>query len=312
MERSVVNRASSSSKRPHPPLLFGGVEGSGEDRDSELLCPVCLNLMTEPYVAVPCGHSFCHGCIRKSLELSPKCPQCASPLGGHTPSVFPNVALQSLLVKRNRLQTSPESSLLRDFEALLDRQRDLSPAELDRLQELLSSRQAALESERRSGEVQLLREFLSELKQKKTQELVKVESELERVDEDLKSVSIEDCNVNLGKKRVRMAQHFADLESKYWSLRMGKSSGKPDGELGEFQSDLMQLTRFSELRPLATLSYGTDLLNAAHIVSSIEFDRDADYFAIAGVTKRIKVYEYGTVIRDLVDMHYPVVEMVIL
>lgn len=42
---------------------------------------------------------------------------------------------------------------------------------------------------------------------------------------------------------------------------------------------------------------------------SIEFDRDCDYFAIAGVTKKIKVYEYGTVIQDAVDIHYPENEM---
>lgn len=42
---------------------------------------------------------------------------------------------------------------------------------------------------------------------------------------------------------------------------------------------------------------------------SIEFDRDCDYFAIAGVTKKIKVFEYGTVIQDAVDIHYPVNEM---
>ncbi len=45
------------------------------------------------------------------------------------------------------------------------------------------------------------------------------------------------------------------------------------------------------------------------LLCSIEFDRDCDYFAIAGVTKKIKVFEYGTVIRDQVDLHYPVVEM---
>uniref|UniRef100_A0ACB8F2S1 Uncharacterized protein n=1 Tax=Sphaerodactylus townsendi TaxID=933632 RepID=A0ACB8F2S1_9SAUR len=44
-------------------------------------------------------------------------------------------------------------------------------------------------------------------------------------------------------------------------------------------------------------------------VKSIEFDRDCDYFAIAGVTKKIKVYEYGTVIQDAVDIHYPENEM---
>ena len=44
-------------------------------------------------------------------------------------------------------------------------------------------------------------------------------------------------------------------------------------------------------------------------MSSIEFDKDSEYFAIAGVTRRIKVYEYSTVLRDAVDIHYPSLEM---
>lgn len=300
----------SGPKRPHPPFLLGGVEGSSEDRDSELLCPVCLDTMEEPYVASPCGHSFCHGCIRRSLELSPKCPQCATPLPAGQAALFPNVALHSLLVKRrkkiqlDRLEQQDPSSLLKEFDSLLDRQKSLTPAELARLQELLARRREALEEEHKTSQVELLKEFLAQLKRKKVQELVNIQQELERLEKDLGNLPAVkgETVLDLGPKRVRLAQHFTDLEAKYWTVGEEK--------LDEFQQDLDQLTRYSELRPLATLSYGSDLLNSANIVSSIEFDRDADYFAIAGVTKRIKVYEYAAVVRDLVDVHYPVVEMV--
>lgn len=80
-------------------------------------------------------------------------------------------------------------------------------------------------------------------------------------------------------------------------------------QLDEFQECLSKFTRYNSVRPLATLSYASDLYNGSSIVSSIEFDRDCDYFAIAGVTKKIKVYEYGTVIQDAVDIHYPENEM---
>ena len=33
------------------------------------------------------------------------------------------------------------------------------------------------------------------------------------------------------------------------------------------------------------------------IVSSIEFDKDQEFFAIAGVTKRIKIYDYNNVLK---------------
>lgn len=63
------------------------------------------------------------------------------------------------------------------------------------------------------------------------------------------------------------------------------------------------------LRPNIPLTFLCRLWLHCHLCFSIEFDRDCDYFAIAGVTKKIKVFEYGTVIQDAVDIHYPVNEM---
>ena len=44
--------------------------------------------------------------------------------------------------------------------------------------------------------------------------------------------------------------------------------------LNDFSDCLSKFTRYSNLRPLATLSYTTDMFNNASIVSSIEFDKD--------------------------------------
>lgn len=79
--------------------------------------------------------------------------------------------------------------------------------------------------------------------------------------------------------------------------------------LDEFRESLVKFSRYSSCKTLATLGYSTDLSNGS-IVSSIEFDKDNEFFAIAGVTKRIKIYDYLAVIRDVVDIHYPVAEMV--
>ena len=51
------------------------------------------------------------------------------------------------------------------------------------------------------------------------------------------------------------------------------------------------------MRPLATLAYTTDMFNSSSIVSSIEFDKNQEFFAIAGVTKRIKIYDYNVVLK---------------
>jgi hypothetical protein len=45
------------------------------------------------------------------------------------------------------------------------------------------------------------------------------------------------------------------------------------------------------------------------MVCSLSFDRDEEFFATAGVCKRIKVFECDTVLNEHVDIHYPVVEM---
>lgn len=76
------------------------------------------------------------------------------------------------------------------------------------------------------------------------------------------------------------------------SVASGSSSG-----LDTFRENLIKFSRYSKLRPLATLSYSNDVFNNSTIVSSIEFDKDNEFFAIAGVTKRIKVYEYAQVIQ---------------
>ena len=57
------------------------------------------------------------------------------------------------------------------------------------------------------------------------------------------------------------------------------------------------------------MNYSSDLVSTGNIVSAIEFDRDNEFFAIAGTTKRIKVYNYEMVLKDLVDLHYPAMEM---
>ncbi|XP_062336984.1 E3 ubiquitin-protein ligase COP1 [Osmerus eperlanus] len=118
-------------------------------------------------------------------------------------------------------------------------------------------------------------------------------------------------NSTLASRRKRLTAHFEDLEQCYFSNRMTRitDEGRNLNQLDDFMECLSKFTRYNSVRPLATLSYASDLYNGSSIVSSIEFDRDCDYFAIAGVTKKIKVFEYGTVIQDAVDIHYPVNEM---
>lgn len=56
----------------------------------------------------------------------------------------------------------------------------------------------------------------------------------------------------------------------------------------DFAETLEQFTQYSGWCELSSLNYG-DQSNPYSIVSSIEFDRDGEMFAVAGVTKKIKV-----------------------
>ena len=125
-------------------------------------------------------------------------------------------------------------------------------------------------------------------------------------------------------RRQRMHHHWGDLVSCYTNNRIQNllfSEPEPEeteperaedsrGGLEEFGSCLSSLTRYNTVRPLATLAYTTDMFNNSSIVSSIEFDKNQEFFAIAGVTKRIKIYDYNVVLKEMVDIHYPTTEMV--
>ncbi|KAG0207041.1 RING finger and WD repeat domain-containing protein 2 [Mortierella sp. NVP41] len=97
--------------------------------------------------------------------------------------------------------------------------------------------------------------------------------------------------VNINKKRV--AEHFEDLQRCYFDFSLTADTRKESG-LSSFCSTISKFTKFSRFEHVNTLRYG-DIYNTSSIVSSIEFDRDDEYFATAGVTKKIKIFEYGCI-----------------
>ncbi|XP_051133864.1 E3 ubiquitin-protein ligase COP1-like [Andrographis paniculata] len=132
------------------------------------------------------------------------------------------------------------------------------------------------------------------------------------------------CGLALARKR-RVHAQFTDLQEcylqkrRYWarlSLEQQmqerdshglKKEGYTEG-LEDFQSVLSTFTRYSRLRVVAELRHG-DLFHSANIVSSIEFDRDDELFATAGVSRRIKIFEFSSVVNESSDVQCPVAEM---
>lgn len=83
---------------------------------------------------------------------------------------------------------------------------------------------------------------------------------------------------------------------------------KSSDRLGAFFKGLCKFACYNKFKVCGTLR-NTDLLNSTNVICSLSFDRDEDYIAAAGVSKRIKIFEFGALSDESVDIHYPVAEM---
>ncbi|KAL7167667.1 hypothetical protein ACSBR2_038181 [Camellia fascicularis] len=87
-----------------------------------------------------------------------------------------------------------------------------------------------------------------------------------------------------------------------------KEKNKPIDRIGAFFSGLCKYARYSKFEVRGILRNG-DFHNSANVICSLSFDRDQEYFAAAGVSKKIKIYEFQELFNEAVDIHYPVIEM---
>lgn len=94
-----------------------------------------------------------------------------------------------------------------------------------------------------------------------------------------------------------------------WSLvQQDKEKEKPFDRLGAFFDGLCKYACYSKLEVCGTLRSG-EFTGASNVICSLSFDRDEDYFAAAGVSKKIKIFDFQALCNDSVDIHYPATEM---
>ncbi|KAK7307892.1 hypothetical protein VNO77_41344 [Canavalia gladiata] len=93
-----------------------------------------------------------------------------------------------------------------------------------------------------------------------------------------------------------------------WYAQKGKEQPKRKDTLGTFFDGLCKYARFCKFEVRGVLR-NADFNNPANVICSLSFDRDEDYFASAGISKKIKIFEFNALCNDSVDIHYPAVEM---
>ncbi|WOL00774.1 hypothetical protein Cni_G09487 [Canna indica] len=133
-------------------------------------------------------------------------------------------------------------------------------------------------------------------------------------------------------------KNFEQLESAYFSMRskseqLDISSAvrqdtdilKPQNQLcsvandpslddesskcrGSFFESLCKYVCYKKIEVRGSLR-NMDVLNSSNVICSLSFDHNEDYFAAAGASKKIKVFEFDSLVNSTVDIHYPVVEM---
>lgn len=93
-----------------------------------------------------------------------------------------------------------------------------------------------------------------------------------------------------------------------WLLEKDGGMCETTDRLGGFFTDLCKYARYNKIKVKGVLRSG-DLANSANVICSLSFDRDEDYLAAGGVSKKIKIFDFHALFDDSVDIHYPVIEM---
>lgn len=87
-----------------------------------------------------------------------------------------------------------------------------------------------------------------------------------------------------------------------------RSSGNAS-VLNKIRSTVSRMTTYNQFKSIASVNYNSDMYGSSSIVSSVDFDQSYERFAMAGVTKRIKIFDFHNILDRPYGVHYPLLEM---
>lgn len=280
--------------------------------------------MVDPAVA-SCGHSFCHACIHaylgyphkrrrrpSALPVHKPCPVCNTVLPD--PTVFPNIALAALVQPAHfpsAMHSAASPLPLFDVDRLPD-------ADADALLACLLSRRAKRQDSRHALRTALVLPFLERCHQEATAALDRVNDDLRLITTDLQRVRTSHRVNNIAtasslaptpapapapelhllttpdvdRRNHLVSKYHDNMKGLYYTRRRALV----DGALESVVDVLVDATSIASATRRATIQH-IDIMHGNHnLISSIEFNANGSIFATAGVTKRIKVFEFASVI----------------
>ena len=289
------------------------------DEIDSFTCPVCCDIMEDVKIT-KCGHTYCHDCITKSIEVFKKCPVCAVELTQN--DIFPNHHITKLVEKyKARIKTSKSSVLNSGIfgNLLTENTTNHHLHEFNEMIRILMQRQAMLETQESNKLLTEFFETLETIKKEKLEELNSrckvIKEDLSFVENNLKALNIETSEIGestsnlkfvepkgFSEQRRQMYASFNDIADCYFETRLGESNhGHNNSELNDFGlksfcNDFEKFFRYKSMKLLALMNYSHVSSNSTVIVSSIEFDKNNEFFAVAGIMRKIKIYNYSAVI----------------
>ncbi|GAA0150260.1 hypothetical protein LIER_09239 [Lithospermum erythrorhizon] len=114
-------------------------------------------------------------------------------------------------------------------------------------------------------------------------------------------------NAHLANDNLMLRSNIEMLKSRENERMVEKKFNTMD-RLGCFYDGLCKYARYTKFKQCG-LVRNADFSNSANVICSLSFDRDEDYLAAGGVSKKIKIFEFQALLDDSVDIHYPVIEI---
>lgn len=206
-----------------------------------------------------------------------------------------------------------------------------------------------LEREEKDGDNKILLEFLQMAQKERKDQKLRIDLELAKIDKDIKRIraSLNDPNKPSNStisssnstlegnplfKRPNLEVPVATAETEEYEEEEISSSSSisqinffnmkkikdyyedlvqcyiSTKELDSFESKLDRIVNTNRFKTLSNIQYG-DAFGSINIISSIEFDRKGSLFATAGVSRRIRLYDYYDCLRDDINFHIPIREI---